>query len=473
MTRAEENNSQRVEGPDSTSDLGPRLADRDPKVRVAAVACLGLVPMDALAAPAVAYLDDPQSGDVRQQVLSSFAARPNLLTDDAILKRLHDAEPGIPQLAELVLKTRGLSTDQNAMGRLIVSPRPETRLGDPAGVRIRDRPRSGRLAAPALARHRRDGPRQGRRGFGWERTRSDVRTRLREMARRRPTEKASPTVRTAAEANSSPRRPPWGGRAPGAGTTAALPLCPARPGLDAQGELSPSTGLCPLRSTERESGLCCRTPCRRLQSDAPAGQCVSGPAGRTVRAGHRREPCRQTNPTAQGQRNPDGLTKGSRVGPYVSLVAPRSDNSRPGHPGIPPPNEPTPAEPSLCPLPSRTRFLPPEGREGWGGRGAARAEASMPAIASLPPRSPPTLPLPQGGRDFKKIPRPKRSPRRTDPTPPAAGRSQFPGRRTDPSVQDRSSRCGNLRMGGASEPNREAGPHADRDRIVKDPPISS
>ncbi len=104
-----------------------RLGDRDPRARAAAVACLAQSPIDALAAPAVAYLDDPQSGDVRHQVLVSFATRQDLLTDDMILKRLHDPDPGIPQIAEIILKTRGLSRDQIALGRLIASPRPEMR----------------------------------------------------------------------------------------------------------------------------------------------------------------------------------------------------------------------------------------------------------------------------------------------------------------------------------------------------------
>jgi HEAT repeat protein len=104
-----------------------KLADRDPRTRAAAVACLALAPIDALAANAVAYLDDPQSGDVRHQVLVSFAHRPLLLTADMIIKRLHDPEPGIPQLAELILQTRGLTKDQVAMGRMITSPRPEMR----------------------------------------------------------------------------------------------------------------------------------------------------------------------------------------------------------------------------------------------------------------------------------------------------------------------------------------------------------
>ena len=40
-----------------------------PESRAAAVACLGRVPIDEAALPALAYLEDPASGVVRQQVL--------------------------------------------------------------------------------------------------------------------------------------------------------------------------------------------------------------------------------------------------------------------------------------------------------------------------------------------------------------------------------------------------------------------
>ena len=104
-----------------------RLADREPESRVAAVACLGLVPIDEAALPAIAYLEDPASGDVRQQVLVSFAGRPALLSEDALLKRLYDPHPGVAEAAEVILKTRGLSREQIGLGRLIFHPKPELR----------------------------------------------------------------------------------------------------------------------------------------------------------------------------------------------------------------------------------------------------------------------------------------------------------------------------------------------------------
>lgn len=104
-----------------------RLGDREPKTRAAAVACLGLLPIDSAAAPAIAYLDDPASPEVRKQVLASFARRPSLLTDDAILQHVYDKEANIPEVAELVLRSRGLTQEQISLGSMIFHPKPEIR----------------------------------------------------------------------------------------------------------------------------------------------------------------------------------------------------------------------------------------------------------------------------------------------------------------------------------------------------------
>ncbi len=106
-----------------------RLGDREPQARAGAVACLGNLSDDTAAAEALRYLDDkgPDAAIVRQQVLVSFAQRPALLSEDTILKRLHDSEPAVAQTAELILKSRGLTTEQIELGRLIFDPRPEHR----------------------------------------------------------------------------------------------------------------------------------------------------------------------------------------------------------------------------------------------------------------------------------------------------------------------------------------------------------
>ncbi len=103
-----------------------RLGDPQPKVRCAAVACFGLLPIDRAAAPAVAYLDDPVAL-VRNQVLISFATRRGLLTEDAVLKHMYDSDPSVVATAEVVLQTRGLNREQISLGRMIFHPKPEIR----------------------------------------------------------------------------------------------------------------------------------------------------------------------------------------------------------------------------------------------------------------------------------------------------------------------------------------------------------
>ena len=103
------------------------LSDREPKSRAAAVGCIGALPIDSMAAPAAANVDYPDNGGVRYKTLMTFANRPALLSVDAVLKRLHDHETGVPELAELILKGRGLSKEQIFLGKQIFNPHPEVR----------------------------------------------------------------------------------------------------------------------------------------------------------------------------------------------------------------------------------------------------------------------------------------------------------------------------------------------------------
>jgi len=195
-----------------------KLADRDPKIRAAAVSCLAQTPIDSLAAPAVVYADDPQSGEVRHEVLLAFARRSTLLTEDMILKRLHDPEPGVPQLAELILRGRGLSKDHVTLGRLITSPKPEMRASvipllqghddlDPIVWLLRLSHDADDLVRTKAveAMTDKDSP--------------DVRARLREMA----AQDASEAVRAAAGRLVA--------QSEGRETTAALPPLPGSPSL--------------------------------------------------------------------------------------------------------------------------------------------------------------------------------------------------------------------------------------------------
>ena len=113
------------------------LSDAEPKSRAAAVVCLGTAALDSVAGPAAAYVEDPTNGGVRYKAMMVFANRPDLLTEDALLKRLHDTEPGIPQLAEMILKNRGLTKDQIYLGRQMDDPRPEVRASVIPSIRDR------------------------------------------------------------------------------------------------------------------------------------------------------------------------------------------------------------------------------------------------------------------------------------------------------------------------------------------------
>jgi hypothetical protein len=105
-----------------------RLADerQAPQSCIAAIACLGALPIDEAAAPAIPYLksDNPA---IRYKVLESFANRPNLLDVDTLLSRLHDSVPDMAKLVEKILRGRGLTQDEVVLGRLLNDPRPALR----------------------------------------------------------------------------------------------------------------------------------------------------------------------------------------------------------------------------------------------------------------------------------------------------------------------------------------------------------
>lgn len=104
------------------------LGHRDARTLIAAVACLGALPIDNAAAPALAYIDNPDP-EVRKQTLLSFARRNLLLTDDMLLTRLHDTDPIIRAAADAILKgDRHLSQEQISLGQLIFSPMAKQRM---------------------------------------------------------------------------------------------------------------------------------------------------------------------------------------------------------------------------------------------------------------------------------------------------------------------------------------------------------
>lgn len=98
------------------------LSAPDPGTRAAAVSALAALMIDSAAQPAAAYVADRTSAEVRKKALLGFAQRPTLLTDDMILPRLHDDDKLVALVAEQVLKARGLTPDQIALGRLVFHP---------------------------------------------------------------------------------------------------------------------------------------------------------------------------------------------------------------------------------------------------------------------------------------------------------------------------------------------------------------
>ena len=102
------------------------LAGNDLRSRIGAISCLGNLAIDSAAAPAVAYVES-DSVDVRRQTLVSFAQRPRLLTEDMLLRRLHDTDPSIRDTVAVVLKVRGLNQELISLGGLMVSPKPDQR----------------------------------------------------------------------------------------------------------------------------------------------------------------------------------------------------------------------------------------------------------------------------------------------------------------------------------------------------------
>ncbi|HZW31808.1 MAG TPA: hypothetical protein VFF52_13935, partial [Isosphaeraceae bacterium] len=113
------------------------LGHTDAPTLVAAVACIGAIPLDGAASAALAYHENEHPA-VRRQTLVSFARRTTLLTDDMLLKHLHDPDPAVQETANLILKTRGFTQEQISLGGLIFSPKPQQRLSIIPLVKDRD-----------------------------------------------------------------------------------------------------------------------------------------------------------------------------------------------------------------------------------------------------------------------------------------------------------------------------------------------
>ncbi|WP_152049925.1 HEAT repeat domain-containing protein [Tautonia marina] len=113
------------------------LDDPEPGVRLATVIALGKLPIDAMAEPAVARIADDVPA-VRMQVLTSFAHRRDVLTDDAVLPLLFDPESPVALAAQFVLKARGLDDDLIGLAKLLYHPRADLRASAISQIERRD-----------------------------------------------------------------------------------------------------------------------------------------------------------------------------------------------------------------------------------------------------------------------------------------------------------------------------------------------
>ena len=97
------------------------------EVRVKAIALLMARPDLGPPAAVVDRLGDPSPAVRRAAVLAVGPSR-NLITDDDLLRWLHDPDAEVRRLCETALRSRGLRAQDVQMGRLLTDARPRARL---------------------------------------------------------------------------------------------------------------------------------------------------------------------------------------------------------------------------------------------------------------------------------------------------------------------------------------------------------
>lgn len=103
------------------------LGNANPNTRAAAIACLGVLPIDDAASIAVAYVSDPEP-DVRMQTLVSFGTRRGALSEESLIPLIYDPEPRIASRALQTLRDRGLDNELIGLCKLIAHPDPNIRV---------------------------------------------------------------------------------------------------------------------------------------------------------------------------------------------------------------------------------------------------------------------------------------------------------------------------------------------------------
>lgn len=104
----------------------PHLKDTEIPARLAAMRALAALPIDQAAAPGIELLNDKEPF-VRAEVIRYFGLRTSLVSDEKLLGLLYDPEPLVHNTAEQALLARGLSKNQVALGKSMVSPDPAIR----------------------------------------------------------------------------------------------------------------------------------------------------------------------------------------------------------------------------------------------------------------------------------------------------------------------------------------------------------
>ena len=108
------------------------LKDKTPELRLVAIAAAMRGEMNLLSA-VVALLGDPEPRIRRAALLAVGPIKENtsdqpVISSDDLLKSLHDSDPEVRQICEMILKSRNLSDTDIRLGRMLIAPNPMERL---------------------------------------------------------------------------------------------------------------------------------------------------------------------------------------------------------------------------------------------------------------------------------------------------------------------------------------------------------
>jgi hypothetical protein len=102
------------------------LKHASPEVRIRAIG-LAIQSHETALELVAALIDDTDAG-VRRAAIAALGPHRNVLSDDDLLPRLHDPDRDVQRMAQLALRSRGLTERQVHFGRLLTDQRPSARL---------------------------------------------------------------------------------------------------------------------------------------------------------------------------------------------------------------------------------------------------------------------------------------------------------------------------------------------------------